>query len=225
MLTKVSKDGGMIYKMANNMTDAEYEKKLSSLNEKQKNTYESLVRLGDSPKLALATTLLSNEVKWSDETIKAYTMSDGGEIGKEGFTIGSMREHLKNKFPDSFGFELNALKKGSSSEPDYDKAGYGGYKDSDIKSKLYFPQYKRDHSINFSLRQGGENTYFDFLLEDKNGNGYVGGFGFKDQGDVPSDYVTSFLAFLMEEYGLPFEIKHEVMAKGGYTGEPHRLEK
>jgi hypothetical protein len=96
-------DGGMIYKMANNMTDAEYEKKLSSLNEKQKNTYESLVRLGDSPKLALATTLLSNEVKWSDETIKAYTMSDGGymadggQFGKEGFTIASMREHLKNK--------------------------------------------------------------------------------------------------------------------------------
>ena len=77
-------EGGMIYKMANNMTDAEYEKKLSSLNEKQKNTYESLVRLGDSPKLALATTLLSNEVKWSDETIKAYTMSDGGYMAKGG---------------------------------------------------------------------------------------------------------------------------------------------
>jgi hypothetical protein len=73
-------DGGMIYNMADNMTDAEYEKKLSSLNEKQKKTYESLVRLGDSPKLALATTLLSNEVKWSDDTTRAYTMAKGGKV-------------------------------------------------------------------------------------------------------------------------------------------------
>ena len=73
-------DGGMIYKMADNMTDAEYEKKFSGLNEKQKKTYESLVRLGDSPKLALATTLLSNEVKYSEDTTRAYTMAEGGEI-------------------------------------------------------------------------------------------------------------------------------------------------
>jgi hypothetical protein len=73
-------DGGEIYSLAENMTDAEYERKLSSLNEKQKKTYESLVRLGDSPKLALATTLLSNEVKWSDDTTRAYTMADGGEV-------------------------------------------------------------------------------------------------------------------------------------------------
>jgi len=61
------------------MTDAEYEEKLSSLNEKQKKSYESLVRLGDSPKLALATTLLSKEVKWDYETESAYTMANGGE--------------------------------------------------------------------------------------------------------------------------------------------------
>jgi hypothetical protein len=73
-------DGGMIYKMADNMTDSDYENKLSSLNEKQKKTYESLVRLGDSPKLALATTLLSNEAKWSDDTTRAYTMAKGGKV-------------------------------------------------------------------------------------------------------------------------------------------------
>ena len=72
--------GGEIYSLAENMTDAEYEKKLSSLNEKQKKKYEILVRLGDSPKLALATTLLSNEVKWSDDTTRAYTMAEGGEL-------------------------------------------------------------------------------------------------------------------------------------------------
>jgi hypothetical protein len=73
-------EGAMIYKMADNMTDAQYEEKLSSLNEKQKKSYESLVRLGDSPKLALATTLLSKEANWSDETKRAYTMAKGGEM-------------------------------------------------------------------------------------------------------------------------------------------------
>jgi hypothetical protein len=71
-------DGGEIYKMADNMTDAEYEKKLNSLNAKQKNQYDILVRLGDSPKLALATTLLSKEPKWDDVTSRAYTMAKGG---------------------------------------------------------------------------------------------------------------------------------------------------
>ena len=83
--TEMSKyaDGGEIYKMADNMTDAEYQKKLSSLNEKQKKTYDILVSLGDSPKLALATTLLSKEVKWDDDTVRAYTMADGGLTDSE----------------------------------------------------------------------------------------------------------------------------------------------
>lgn len=71
-------DGGEIHKMADDMTDAEYEKKFTTLNKKQKNKYDSLVSLGDSPKLALATVLLNKEVKWDDVTIRAYTMADGG---------------------------------------------------------------------------------------------------------------------------------------------------
>jgi hypothetical protein len=77
-------DGGEIYKLADNMTDAEYEKKLNSLNEKQKNQYDILVRLGDSPKLALATTLLSKEAKWDNDTTRAYTMAKGGYYAKGG---------------------------------------------------------------------------------------------------------------------------------------------
>jgi hypothetical protein len=74
------------------------------------------------------------------------------------------------------------------------------------------------------MMQGGENTYFYFELESEKGDEYIGQFGFKDSGDVPSSYITSFIAFLMEQYGLPFQIEHQVMAHGGKVGEPHRME-
>jgi len=138
-------------------------------------------------------------------------MADGGQFDY-GFTIRGMNEILRNKFPDSFGFSVyplnndytvGTLKRGETES-------YKGLSDADIKSKLYFPQYKRDHEINYHITQGGENTYFDFLLEDENGNGYVGTFGFKDQGMVPASYITEFIAFLQEAYGLPFTIEHTV---------------
>ena len=410
-------DGGEIYSLAENMTNAEYERKLSSLNEKQKKTYESLVRLGDSPKLALATTLLSNEAKWSDDTTRAYTMAkggqlpahfgsgknievfgyetknfdicgtavkefeaavdimkdskelekeslaycakyvdnlfgiekvvveggiggelnfshavsdimsastynfragmainlysfvpqhlmeialrlakaekggfyalggmtagrwykdasgeefkfigkvdsgankgrflfsdgqksvykdledfeggkpketklfgffaEGGEVGKS-FTIKEMREKLDRMFPDSFKFNLtNFSKEGnvvlnSTALLQDMNTKYGGLEDKDLNSKLFFPQYKRDHDIKFRVAQGGENTYFYFVLEAEDGEQYIGNFGFKDRGDVSSDYITRFIALLMEQYGLPFEVKHSVMEKGGYMAD------
>ena len=98
-------DGGEIYKMADNMTDADYEKKLSSLSKEQKKKYDILVRLGDSPKLALATTLLSKEPKWDDDTIRAYTMAKGGKVKRKrwiqdalsGDHKGALRETAKKK--------------------------------------------------------------------------------------------------------------------------------
>jgi len=103
-------DGGMIYKMADNMTDAEYEEKLSSLNEKQKKSYESLVRLGDSPKLALATTLLSKEAKWSDETESAYTMANGGMMAKGGKTPIVRTQFEEEEFEYAKGGTINMNK-------------------------------------------------------------------------------------------------------------------
>lgn len=138
----------------------------------------------------------------------------GGQVS-EGFTIIAMRELLNKQFPDSFGFKVFPHKFGTTSSPDYDKASFYGLEDSDIKGKLYFPPYKRDHEINFTVHQGGENTYFDFLLMAEDGNYYVGTFGFKDRGDVPSDYITKFLALLMEAYGLPFRVNHSVYKSGG----------
>jgi hypothetical protein len=132
----------------------------------------------------------------------------------------SFNEILNELFPYNFGFKVfKPLNRQNILTPNYDEAPSTlyGYDDSQIKSKLHFDQYKRDHAINFAIEQGGENTYYYFLIADQEGNEYVGTFGFKDQGDVDSSYVTRFIAFLMECYGLPFEVKHSVMAKGGIT--------
>jgi hypothetical protein len=158
---------------------------------------------------------------------KGGMMSNGGIINEEtkykidnGFTKKSFNEILNELFPYNFGFKVfKPLNRQNILTPNYDEAPSTlyGYDDSQIKSKLHFDQYKRDHAINFAIEQGGENTYYYFLIADQDGNEYVGTFGFKDQGDVDSSYVTRFIAFLMECYGLPFEVKHSVMAKGGIT--------
>jgi hypothetical protein len=186
---------------------------------------------------------LSEAEKWTRESLRDVfyvhvdskkmasggMMADGGEIG-QGFLIRDMREKLNNMFPDSFGFTVgNFSKEGNevlnSSALIVNKNDpYRGLEDKDIQSKLFFPQYKRDHDIRFRIYQGGENTYFYFLLESEKGDQYVGQFGFKDQGDVLPDYITRFIAFLMAQYGLPFEVKHNVMAKGGYMASGGEIE-
>jgi hypothetical protein len=77
-------DGGEIYKMADSMTDAEFQNNFKKLNKEQKRVYDFLVNTGDTPKLALATVLLSKKEAWSEDTIKAYTMADGGYMAKGG---------------------------------------------------------------------------------------------------------------------------------------------
>lgn len=136
----------------------------------------------------------------------------------DGFTISEMNELLRRLFPYSFGFEVFKPVKGQDILlPDYDEApsALRGYSDADLKSKLYFPNYKRDHDINFCINQGGENTYFYFTLNNENGDFLVGTFGFKDRGDVSPEYITSFIAFLMQCYDLSFKVKHTAYAKGG----------
>jgi hypothetical protein len=151
---------------------------------------------------------------------KGGYMENGGEVGKS-FTILQMNEKLNRMFPDSFGFSVGTFSeegnknRNSSALIANENDPFRGLKDSDIDSKLFFPQYKRVHDIRYRIYQGGENTYFYFNLESEKGDEYIGQFGFKDQGDVPSSYITRFIAFLMEQYGLPFEVNHSVMAKGG----------
>jgi hypothetical protein len=153
---------------------------------------------------------------------EANSYSDGGmleDMIDSGFTISKMRDYLRQRFPDSFGFYL--------ARPDINMLRYGllkneentplrGLTDEDINnSKIYFPQYKRDHEINFSIDQGGENTYFHFYLNDDEGTAYIGNFGFKDRGDVSPEYITSFIVFLMECYRLPIKVRHEAYGNGG----------
>jgi hypothetical protein len=156
------------------------------------------------------------------EYAKGGYMEHGGVVGEK-FTISSMREKLGSMFPDSFGFTVGTISTegnksvNSSALITNPNDPFRGLKDEDINSKLFFPQYKKLHDIRFRIYQGGENTYFYFNLESTDGDEYVGQFGFKDEGDVPSSYITRFIAFLMEQYGLPFEVNHSVMAKGGMT--------
>jgi hypothetical protein len=149
----------------------------------------------------------------------------GGEVG-EGFTITEMKEHLRKLFPDSFGFKVRKFSEQGDEGVNSavllpDDSNYYGLEDKDVQSKLYFPQYKRDHDIRFRIYQGGENTYFSFVLYSEKDDEYVGEFGFKDRGEVPANYITKFISFLMEKYGLPFEVKHSVMEHGG---ELHRTQ-
>jgi hypothetical protein len=158
-------------------------------------------------------------------------MEHGGMLDEEtkykinnGFLKRDMNEILNRLLPYNFGFKVfKPSPRPNELTPNYDDAPSSlyGYDDKDIKSKLYFPQYKRDHDINFKITQGGENTYFDFYLNDSEGNPWIGTFGFKDEGDVDSTYITKFIAFLMECYGLPFQVNHSVMAKGGIVKDIH----
>jgi len=78
-------DGGTIYKMAEEMTDAEYDKKFSQLSEKQKSSVKSLIRLGDTPKLALATILSNKDIDENSDTWNLYRYADGGMMAKGGY--------------------------------------------------------------------------------------------------------------------------------------------
>jgi antirestriction protein len=129
-----------------------------------------------------------------------------GKFG--GVTIKKMGDLLEQMFPDSFGFDLYEIKD-TNQRKSLIPSDFKGIKDD--KLKVYFDS---NHSMDFRVYQGGENTYFYFGLtsEDKE---YIGTFGFKDEGDVESEYVTSFIAFLCKMYGFPFQVNHSVYAQGG----------
>ena len=190
---------------------------------KQKSALEALLLIyDDEPK---NTEIMYKAGQHYPKSSKGGYMAQGGILDDEskykidnGFLKRDMNEILNRLLPYNFGFKVfKPMPRPNELTPNYDDAPSTlyGYDDKDIKSKLYFPQYKRDHDINFKITQGGENTYFDFYLNDSEGNPWIGTFGFKDRGDVDSTYITKFIAFLMECYALPFQVNHSVMAKGG----------
>lgn len=154
--------------------------------------------------------------KYSEEREYKSKYSNGGPISesdlstlKTGFSIKWFREYLDKNFRDSFGFTINKPKKGTQAEQLIAEDDFGGIKDDGLI--LNFPS---NHSMCYKVFQGSENTYFSFLLYDVNYNGYVGSFGFKDKGDVDIEYITRFVALLMQAYGFPFTVKHTVAANG-----------
>ena len=162
---------------------------------------------------------------WNSETKKigekfidvsvSEKKAQGGTLAKE-FSISELKELLDKEFPDSFGFTLHNLKPGTrEAEVSYDFSdGLNGIQDKNIR--LSFPSIK-EHGIAYHLYQGAENTYINFLLVSRNEGykAYIGSFGFKDQGDVSSEYITRFMVFLFNQFGLPFQVRQEVFADGG----------
>ena len=133
-----------------------------------------------------------------------------------GVSINQMKEILEKAYPDSFGFTLYEIKGNTPTNarnliPNTDD--YYGIKNDSLK--IYFD---RHHAMSYRVYQGGENTYFYFILQGSDNVEYIGSFGFKDLGDVPKEYVTSFTALLNKLYGFPLQVSHEVYAKGGGVG-------
>ena len=129
-----------------------------------------------------------------------------GQTYSKGLTIKELNSILKSRFPDSFGFKLYSAKTPEDLRnliPNYDS--YYGITDDSLKVS-----FNRYHGMHYHVYQGEENTYFDFLLDGSDGNGYIGSFGFKDDGDVPKEYITTFVSFLHNAYGYPFTISHIV---------------
>lgn len=161
-----------------------------------------------------ATKIISIKEKFADGGLMTFSKSVNESTIKElqgeygGVTIKKMGDLLEQMFPDSFGFELFEVKD-IKQQRTLVPTELKGIKDDTLK--IYFDKF---HSMTFRVFQGGENTYFYFGLTSKDKE-YIGTFGFKDEGDVESEYVTSFIAFLCKMYGFPFQVNHSVYAQGG----------
>jgi hypothetical protein len=140
-----------------------------------------------------------------------------GNTPSKGVKIARMKEILQSMFPDSFGFKLYPIQDVRFLVPNIDN--FYGVDDSELKIA-----FDSTHAMDFRVFQGDENTYFYFILIGSDGKQYIGDFGFKDRGEVPKAYLTSFVAFLMKVYGNPFSIAHSVFESGGEVDDDDLIE-
>ncbi len=140
-----------------------------------------------------------------------------GNTPSMGVKIARMKEILQSMFPDSFGFKLYPIQDVRFLVPNIDN--FYGVDDSELKIA-----FDATHAMDFRVFQGDENTYFYFILNGSDGKQYIGDFGFKDRGEVPKAYLTSFVAFLMKVYGNPFSIAHSVFEGGGEVDDDDLIE-
>ena len=150
---------------------------------------------------------------------------DGGVITSDeldklntGFTLEYLDKLLSEKFP--YSHNITVIEGRVNEHADYKKRVYGNSQiDRSISGmKFTFPD-NREHAIEYEVQQGSENTNYQFVIYDSEILPYTVLWGFKDEGDVDSSYVTKAVAFLQQAYGYPMTVKHTVMSKGGSTYE------
>ena len=152
------------------------------------------------------------------------SFADGGLLSNSqiekldrGFTIPQLNDMLDEMFPDSFRFEVYKQEQSTI----FRERLHYEYRNKvqDDKLKLYFHHRNYGRDLNYEVYQGQENTFFKFQLVDEEVNTYVGTFGFKDEGDVDASYITKFISFLQDAFHYPLQVKHFVMADGGFMND------
>lgn len=102
--------GGEIYAIAEKMTDEEYNEEYKKLDKKRQDKVNILIRLGDSPKLALSTVLYGNySINENSDTWKLYSYAKGGYISTEEYRDkleGMTDNELLAAYCDEYGFDI-----------------------------------------------------------------------------------------------------------------------
>lgn len=152
-------DGGQIYKLAEKMTDADFEKGYDTLTAKEKESVKSLIRLGDDKKLALATILAekNNPRKASDDFYRqAYYYAKGGQTS----TYEVHLEAVPNRDFDQSSHEANVrvpkLKKSAKSVDEAVAIAKKFIEDNDLGGSNFLPAklYKNGKQVGFISYNG-----------------------------------------------------------------------
>ena len=134
-----------------------------------------------------------------------------------GFTLEYLDKLLSEKFPDSHSIMVIEGRRNEQENFGRNKVYGQSEIDRSISGmKFTFPD-NREHAIEYDVQQGSENTNYEFVIYDSDILPYTVLWGFKDEGDVDSSYVTKAVAFLQQAYGYPMTVEHTVMSKGGST--------
>jgi hypothetical protein len=165
-----TESGEKLYEIANNMSDKEFQEAFRNLSEKEKDLYESLLRLGDESKIALATVLNeSKKPKYDKLTWDLHRYEKGGEMAKGGITP-QLNEKVYAKAQEILkaeGITENISQKQFNQA--YDKAiKEFGYSPAYFKKVMreFGPEYPHDDDTEFGdfMADGGETEdYYENL--------------------------------------------------------------
>jgi hypothetical protein len=169
-----TESGEKLYEIANNMSDKEFQEAFRNLSEKEKDLYESLLRLGDESKIALATVLNeSKKPKYDKLTWDLHRYEKGGEMAKGGITP-QLNEKVYAKAQEILkaeGITENISQKQFNQA--YDKAiKEFGYSPAYFKKVMreFGPEYPHDDDTEFGdfMADGGKIELY--YVKDSNGH-------------------------------------------------------